>query len=81
MSPLELKVLNTLTSRWPQFSSTKFLARKKTVAHHSHVPATINRMRKKGVPIESAKQARVNDKSVPLDVSGYRLIALMTDYD
>ena len=74
LSPLEENVLEILGKKWPGFVTAKTLARKRVLGHHTHAAATISRMRKKGVPIESAKQARGSGADVTLKTTGYRLI-------
>lgn len=75
LSPLEENVLALLQKRWPQFVTPVTLERQKIVGHRSHAAATINRMRQKGVPIESAKQARDGGADISFKTTGYRLIS------
>jgi len=74
LSPKEQDFVDALVERSPVFTTPQFLVRKGILPAPNHVTAKVCQLRKKGVPIESARQARETDKDVsPLD-RGYRLI-------
>lgn len=74
LSDIERKTLELLKSRWPKFTTPQQFQRAGCVDDKSLAGPTITRLRKKGLPIESAKQARENDPNIRSDVSGWRLI-------
>ena len=75
LSPKELNFVELLCERGPRFTSTKMLVSKGIIPAKPHATAKVNQLRKKGVPIESARQARVNDQDVSSSARGYRLIS------
>jgi biotin operon repressor len=66
--------VDILTQRWPVFTSPQWLARQGAISTAAQVTAKVNALRKKGVPIESARQARGTDPSVSKKARGYRLV-------
>ena len=74
LSEKEQELINLLRDRWPLFTSTDLLVEREIVPHKTHVSPKITQLRRKGVPIESARQARTNDPLVSMSESGYRLI-------
>ena len=74
LSGKEQDFVNTLMERWPLFTTPKFMVRKGVIPAPHHVTAKVNQLRKKGVPIESARQARQADGRVSPKARGYRLI-------
>ncbi len=74
LSPKELQFVTLLDSRDRKFTSTKMLVNKGVIPKPTHATAKVNQLRKKGVPIESARQARDNDDEVSKKARGYRLI-------
>lgn len=74
LSELELAVVEQFKIRWPKFTTGSQLARCGAIESPDHASPTITRLRRKNIPIESAKQARENDPTIRPDVSGWRLI-------
>jgi hypothetical protein len=74
LSDIETNVLNVLRARYPKFTTAGQLAKEGALTDASYAGPTITRLRKKNVPIESAKQARENDPNIRLNTSGWRLI-------
>lgn len=75
LSPVEQKLSDLLVERWPLFTSPTMLVYKNILTAPNQAGATINRLRQKGLPIESAKQARKNDSEISSKQVGYRLIS------
>jgi hypothetical protein len=75
LSPKEQDFVDALVERSPVFTTPQFLVRKGIVPAPNHVTAKVSQLRKKGVPIESARQARETDENVPELARGYRLIS------
>jgi hypothetical protein len=71
----ERKVIDLLKSRWPKFTTPNQMVRGECLDSKALASPTITRLRKKNVPIESAKQARENDPTIRSDTTGWRLIA------
>jgi biotin operon repressor len=74
LSEKEQLFVDILTEAWPGFTSPQELTRRGAIPKANHVTAKVNQLRKKGVPIESAKQARAADPEITTDSKGYRLI-------
>ena len=74
LSEVEQEFVDVLLARWPRFTTPKFLMRAGILPAANHVTAKVNQLRKKGVPIESARQARQADGRVSPKARGYRLI-------
>ena len=75
LSPRELQFVTLLDSRDRKFTTTKMLVSKGVIPRKDHATAKVNQLRKKGAPIESARQARDNDDEVSKKARGYRLIS------
>jgi len=75
LSTREQEFVDLLSARWPTFVTPQTLVRKGIIPKPNHVTAKVNQLRKKGVPIESAKQARASDPELSTKTRGYRLIA------
>ena len=76
LSPKELQLVELLNDRDRKFTTTKMLVGKGIIPKENHATAKVNALRKKGAPIESARQARANDDSVSKKARGYRLISV-----
>ncbi|MGD9727498.1 MAG: hypothetical protein AB7L09_03135 [Nitrospira sp.] len=74
LSAREERALELLKGCWPRFTEHHVFASAGIVGDIEHVSALIHHLRKKGVPIESAVQARRNDKSIAKSETGYRLV-------
>jgi biotin operon repressor len=77
VSPLggtEEKFCRLLRKNWPNFTRPEAFEEKCGVANSTVAAPTISRLRKKGVPIESAKQARDRGEDVAETEAGWRLI-------
>ena len=75
LSTREQEFVDLLSARWPTFVTPQTLVRKGIIPKPNHVTAKVNQLRKKGVPIESAKQARASNPELSTKTRGYRLIA------
>jgi hypothetical protein len=75
LAPAEQKLVDLLVERWPLFTPATMLVNRGLMGKTNQAGASINRLRNKGVPVESAKQARANDPDVQQGVTGYRLFA------
>jgi len=76
LSPKELQLVELLDDRDRKFTTTKMLVGKGIIPKENHATAKVNALRKKGAPIESARQARANDDRVSKKARGYRLISV-----
>ena len=74
LSEKEQQFIDVLIERWPLFTTSQFLVRKGILPAPNHVTAKVNQIRKKGVPIESARQAKQQGEHVSEKARGYRLI-------
>lgn len=74
LSNREAQVVRLFRKQWPKFVTPDDLVAKGIVPDRTHASPKITQLRKKGVPIESAKQARRKDDTIDGDVTGYRLI-------
>lgn len=74
LSPRESEIVDIMKSRWPLFTTPEYFVRKGLIPQKNHITAKVNQIRKKGVPIESARQARESDTTVTTKDRGYRLI-------
>lgn len=63
-----------LQKNWPDFTSAGVFVDKGWIKNESVASPVITRMRAKGVPIESAKQARERGEDIEMTTSGWRLI-------
>jgi len=75
LSPKEVQFVALLDSRDRKFTTPAMLVNKGVIPAKPHATAKVNQLRKKGVPIESARQARANDDEVSRKARGYRLIS------
>lgn len=73
-SDIEKRVLEVLKARHPKFTNPKQLVKEGALDATGVASPTITRLRKKNVPIESAKQARENDPNIRQNTTGWRLI-------
>lgn len=67
--------VEVLRQRWPLFTTPDYFVRKGMLPATNHITAKVNGLRKKGIPIESARQARESDPSIASTERGYRLIS------
>ncbi len=74
LSEKEQQFVDILIQRWPMFTTPKLLVRMGALPAADHVSTKVNSLRNKGVPIQSARQARLADESVGDKAIGYRLI-------
>ena len=74
LSEKQQKILDVLLKHWPLFMTPKTMARKGIIAAPDHSSGRVNELRKKGIPIESATQARKIDSSISTKSRGYRLV-------
>ena len=74
-SAVEKRFVDLLRAQWPEFVTVEQLSELGILKQNNHVTAKVNQLRKKGVPIESARAARKRDDSVSPDATGYRLVA------
>ena len=75
LSPKEQDFIDILAARWPLFTTPQHLVRKGVIPKPNHVTAKVNQLRKKGVPIESARQAKQDGaENLGNKPRGYRLI-------
>lgn len=74
LSTLENKMLEVLRSRYPLFTTADQFRKYGVVKKSDSAGPTITRLRRKGVAIESAQQARENDHLLSEDIHGWRLI-------
>lgn len=71
LSEREESLVEVLKARYPLFTTHEDTETEKFA---NHMAATVYRLRRKGVPIESAAQSREGGNDIPEDASGYRLI-------
>ena len=74
LAPKEQDFVDLLTEQWPTFVTTKSLVREGIIPKVHHATSKVNQLRKKGIPVESARQARVKDETISAKAQGYRLI-------
>lgn len=74
LSEREQQFVGVLTERWPLFTTPEFMVRKGIIPKSNHITAKVNQIRKKGVPIESSRQAKRRGEHVTDKSRGYRLI-------
>jgi hypothetical protein len=75
LAELESRFVDLLKQRWPLFTTTHMMVKVGVIKSRDQATCKVNRIRKKGVPIESARQARESGASVSSKITGYRLIA------
>jgi hypothetical protein len=73
-SEREQRAIDLFVQQWPRFVSPTALVAKGIISVRNHASPLATQLRRKGVPIESAAQARSDDTSISDKLSGYRLI-------